>query len=332
MPIIPRATTRAPLSRSALAAHEHRITSDAMGRNFRTIPSGVVAMGSRRYQNTKPHMVGVSSFDVAITPESEAFYRKIMGKPGNASATENKPVTCVSYRDAEQYFDRNNAQVSKSDHIGFLTEAEYEMAARGGVVNVRQLMEEQDLRNHTQLDEWLSTNGDPLENFIGALDLNLGNENILDPNPQSQAFKALIKGASNVYAWRRLRLLTVSEAQTAALRLHQRMDSEAFRIHRRLDAPDVSESHRLNAAGLSDMGSNVFSWTADVYRQDYEELNPQDPYNAPTPDSEQDNRGRVWRGNACSYDRSGSTAGRSGNNPVNGFFDVGLRVGRVPLP
>jgi formylglycine-generating enzyme required for sulfatase activity len=267
-----------------------------------------------------PHMVQVSPVRVAITPVSEAQFKDVLGLQGNPESPADYPVTHASFYAFEEFMRKVNRDLKPEDHIGFLTEAEGEHAARGPAVDVRQFMEERGLRSSAQLTEHLRGNLYYLENFIGVDPFKNPKEALalgtnICTDIESEWFNKLINGTGPVFAW------------YAFATLSGRLTKEEAWYDENEPAP-VSLTKRVNRFGLSDMVGNVLEWRGDIYDPNaYLQLSPVDPVNLPRDDK--DDRPRVLRGGSYyNYEVGFRAAPRySGLHPDDFGDNFGCRVG-----
>lgn len=103
-----------------------------MGVQGGTFTMGNTAEQKRRSSDEIPtHQVSINTFYISQTEVTQSLWEIVMG--GNPSVWKNPkaPVENISWWDAEDFINKLNLITKK--HFRFLTEAEWEFAARGGV-------------------------------------------------------------------------------------------------------------------------------------------------------------------------------------------------------
>ena len=103
-----------------------------MGVQGGTFTMGNTAEQKRRSSDEIPtHQVSINTFYISQTEVPQSLGEIVMG--GNPSVWKNPkaPVENISWWDAEDFINKLNLITKK--HFRFLTEAEWEFAARGGV-------------------------------------------------------------------------------------------------------------------------------------------------------------------------------------------------------
>lgn len=83
------------------------------------------------------HVVNVSDFYIGKYEVTQALWKAVMGSNPSADKGDNKPVEYVNYYDVLTFIGKLNALTGKNYRLP--TEAEWEFAARGGMITQRTL-------------------------------------------------------------------------------------------------------------------------------------------------------------------------------------------------
>lgn len=157
------------------------------------LSGGPFVMGSAlKEEFQKPHWVNLPPFRLGACAETEARYRHVMGKAGRERAPEEYPVTYVSWNEAGDYLNRLSEETGMK--LGLPTEAQWEFAARGPAVDLREVMEEEKIK----IGDFADFVKDRFENFVTGL--HVGQWIFTDPT--DSAIQRILKNKSPLYAWR----------------------------------------------------------------------------------------------------------------------------------
>ena len=245
MPYTPPCTMLKPTPWAPLAYPIHNIADHKMV----ALPGGQFVMGGPGFDDAKPHWVKLSPFCMATTTVTEGRFYGVTGRYGNQNAPAYHPATEVSWHDGHEYIERCNREYGTK--IGYPTEAEWEYAARGPVMDVREFMEKRGMTS-AQFLEWLH-DGKRLENFVTQLQAGVDIHN--DP----EKVKNLLEGGQPLWAWH------VYGSATGAL------NHDEVWFDQKGAAP-VSWGPP-NGFGLFGMSGGVWEWVGDFYKGDFYELN-----------------------------------------------------------
>lgn len=129
------------------------------------IEGGSFEMGSDYHADERPiHTVSVTSYNMAKTEVTQALWQTVMGNnPSTFKANPLNPVENVSWEDCQAFIKKLNRLTGRTYRLP--TEAEWEYAARGGVLTDGQ---NNDNRNK-KLDElaWHSSNSGAKTHAVG---------------------------------------------------------------------------------------------------------------------------------------------------------------------
>lgn len=108
--------------------------TNSLGMDLVRIPEGRFMMGSDRREDEKPiHEVTIKNpFHMAQCPVSQGHWRQIMGNNPSTSESDDRPVHCVSWDDAQEFIGRLNA-LDNDFEYRLPSEAEWEYACRTGL-------------------------------------------------------------------------------------------------------------------------------------------------------------------------------------------------------
>lgn len=99
------------------------------------VESGTFSMGSMiASENASPvHKVSLSGYYIAETEVTEALWEVVMGENRFAGANSKLPVASVSWNDCQNFISKLNVLTGQT--FSLPTEAQWEFAARGGVLS-----------------------------------------------------------------------------------------------------------------------------------------------------------------------------------------------------
>ena len=218
------------------------------------LEGGLFAMGSAYFDNATPHWVELSPFSLGNTAVIESQYRAVMGRPGNDKAPDDHPVTEVSWYDADRYLATLNK--SKGTRLGLPTEAEWEFAARGRVVDIRKVMKVEGI----ELGDFVDFVDGRFENFVTAVAL--GERIFTDPTEDK--FQQILRTSQPLYGWR------VHETPSG------RLDTTQAYFDQEKTAP--ADWGSANGYGLKGMTGGVWEWLGDWYAKNaYGDASNKDP-------------------------------------------------------
>ncbi len=216
------------------------------GHEFVKLPGGPFVMGSSAFKNAAPHWVTLSPFEISRTVISVGQYRNLVrGVPEAIRGLQpDDPVINVSWNDLDHY--AKILRCVTKHWITLPSEAQWEFAARGPAVELRQLMEEE--LGRFQPKDVVDFVEGRLESFYTEI----GGHIYTDPN--GAAFQSLLRQSTPLYGWR--------VYGTGSGRL---TPDEAY--YKRGSPAPVDWGPR-GSYGLKGMTGNVLEWTMDSYDPD----------------------------------------------------------------
>jgi formylglycine-generating enzyme required for sulfatase activity len=287
-------------------------TREVAGHKMVDLPGGFSVMGSKHYDDAEPHVVQLSPFSVALTAVTEGRFYEVTGRSGRQNAPASHPVTHVSWIDGVEYIERCNREYGTQ--IGYLTEAEWEYAARGPAVDVRQLMETKGM-TPTQFLEWIHQE-ECLENFVTQLQVGTKIYNDFS----GDEFKQLIYGKQPLWAYH------VFGPVTGSLNQDEVWYSQKGTVPVSWGPP--------NGFGLFGVIGGVWEWCADLYKEGFYKENRDPKTDArENPINLTEGKRRVVRGGSW-YDNDPvflRAACRGSYVPDYRYYYVGFRVA-APAP
>lgn len=252
MPIIPSNTIAPRINLVPLSPQARDFKPTLIdGQPFVQVPGGDFVMGHGRLEGHQPHWEKVDSFRVAVTPTTVRDYHHVTGNVAPLSFKDH-PMTDVSWREFNEFMKAKNGRIANSkDYVGFGTAAEWEFAALGPALNIRDLMAANGVKSANGLRAFLKEGFICLQNFVaGEKDgkLIFGADILSDAETNPGAFQKLIESSAEIYAWRSFATL----------------DGSLDGVYSNNQSPtEVSLNKRINGYGISDMTGNVWEFTGD---------------------------------------------------------------------
>lgn len=250
MPVIPTLESLVPRP----AAMNYPVRTVA-GVDVVDLPPRLFVMGGPGLDDAPAHWVRVSGFSIARTPVNRALYDSIADEWVRED-TKDYPVVGVSAPDADRFiaeFNRRNGTRFTSP-----TEAEWEYAARGEVVDLRDYMEINGI-SEANFDYWAEGR---FENLFAH---SLGST--IYANPRREDFQKVLKSAARIYGYC---VFGHPEGLNCGKVWWDRC------MITRITGDEAEK--RANSFNLIDMIGNVWEWVADRYDENaYRTLSPIDP-------------------------------------------------------
>jgi|GEM_PF-2270550 len=270
------------------------------------LPGGLFVMGGPGFDNAPAHWVRVSRLWMARTPATNGLVGPILGREVQ-KGTEGLPIVEVSALEVDRVIAKYNEQ--HGTQLGSPTEAEWEYAARGKIVHLRDRMEAEGIREGDFVD-WAKGR---VENLFAHC---LGSTIYADP--KEEAFQAVLHSSARIYGY-------------CVFGHPEGLDGGKVWYNKGGITSVTGEAaeKRASSFNLIDMIGNVWEWVADRFsREDqrygaqaYHTLSPIDPVN-------QNGEYRVYRGGSGFNRNSDSlrAAYRYVNHPDGRDLNFGFRV------
>jgi sulfatase-modifying factor enzyme 1 len=157
---------------------------------FIRLPGGPFVMGSAAMGDSR--WVHLSGYELGESPPTEGQYRNVTGRPGDEKASEDHLVTHVSWNDAMNFINQLKPRYGINAHLP--TEVEWEFAARGPAVNLREAMEAEGIA----VDDFADWVRNRFENFVEQLEMGA----TIFTDPANEELQGILKTKNSLYAWR----------------------------------------------------------------------------------------------------------------------------------
>ncbi len=203
--------------------------------------------------DTKPQWVDVPPISVGQTAITEAQWHAVMG---GGATQQNYPKARISWQDAAHFLEQFNTE--HEEEFGLLREHEWEYVARGPVVNLREVMEEEGV-GVCDFADWTDRR---FENFVESL--TIGSQIHVDP--KSNEISKLLRGAGPLYGWR---VYATPSGKFSTNEIWAARTCEAGSKPADVGTP--------NAYGAYHMNGNLWEWVADLYHPVFSVKNPIHP-------------------------------------------------------
>ncbi len=270
------------------------------------LPGGLFVMGGPGFDDAPAHWVRVSGLWMARTPATRRLVDPFLGREVQ-KGTEGLPIVNVSAVKVDQFIAEYNKQ--HDTQFGSPAEAEWEYAARGEVVHLRDRMEAEGIREGDFVD-WAKGR---FENIFAHC---LGSTIYADP--EGEAFQAILHSSTRIYGY-------------CVFGHPEGLDGGKVWYNKNgiTSVTDEAAEKRASSFNLIDMIGNVWEWVADRFsREDkrygaqaYHTLSPIDPVN-------QNGEFRVSRGGSGFRFNPGRMRAdcRDNDRPDGRFNDLGFRL------
>lgn len=225
---------------------------------FAHIAGGPFVMGSTFFEDATPHWVHVSPFRMGVTCVTEYQFRKVMKLPyGYRGKSDDHPVTEVTWEEAAKFMTRLDEKLVR---VGFPTEAEWEFAARGPTIDIRDAMREEGIA----VGDFVDFVKDRFENFVERIEM--GSRILTDPTDKD--LRRILKTKNSLFAWR-----------VYGTPLGRLTDNEVRRsVNEERKGIQAADWGPANAYGLKGMMGGVLEWVGDWFRKGYyQEPTQKDP-------------------------------------------------------
>ncbi len=253
------------------------------------IPGGAFVMGSSADHDTQPHWEEVSSFMMGRTAVTEGQYRSVLDRPGEERSPIAHAASNLIWNDAQEYVHTHG------EGLRLPKDAEWEYAARGPAVSMREEMDRKGVRPR----DFARFAAGRFENFV----LGVGSEILLDPS--AKPFRSMLESRDPFWGWR------VHPTPSGAL-THE----EAW--YAVMGSATDADWGPAGPYGVQGMPAGVWEWVEDRYTR----------FDSPDPKSF--NNSRVVRGAAyiCNMPKDFLAAHRGYDDPNLRRNFQGFRVAR----
>ena len=185
MPVVPNLGSLVAVPQAAINYPARNVA----GIDVVDLPGGLFVIGGPCLADAPAHWTRVSPFAMARRPVTLGGFGPIMGREVTEE-TKGHPVVMVSALEADQFIAEFNKR--NGTQFGSPTEAEWENAARGEVVDLRAIMEAEGIRE-SDFADW--ANG-RFENLFAHC---LGSTIYADPTRED--FQAVLRSAARIYGY-----------------------------------------------------------------------------------------------------------------------------------
>ena len=298
MPVIPNLGTLGTLAAVPQAAMNYPVRNVA-GIDVVDLAGGLFVMGGPGLNDAPAHWTRVSPFAMGRRPVTGGDFGPIMGRDVTEEI-KGHPVVHVSALEADQFIAEFNKR--NGTQFGSPTEAEWEYAARGEVVDLRARMGAEGIKE-ADFADWVEGR---FENIFAHC---LGSTIYADP--MRKDFQAVLKSAARIYGY-------------SVFGHPEGLDGGKvwYNKDQITSVTDEAAERRASSFNLIDMIGNVLEWVADRYDENaYSTLSPIDPV------SEKE-KSRVYRGGSGFDDDPVDlrAAYRDGDHPGDRDYNLGFRV------